>query len=132
MNKINIWFGSGENAILSNIADREFSFRGRKYYSVEHAYQTLKSGMIDEITYGRYSSGGKKYIGLQRVNRDISISLMEDLILESFKQCDTAKMALLDTGSAELTHWQDNGIWKTEFPRILMEVRDYFQKGKSI
>ena len=132
MNKINIWFGSGENSVLSNIATREFSYEGKRYYSVEHAYQTLKSGNFDDTTYRRYKSGGRKYIGLQRVNRDISLELMKELVLTSFEQCSSAKMALLDTGRSELTHWQDGGIWKLEFPRILMEVRDYFQKGKSI
>lgn len=31
---------------------------------------------------------------------------------------------LLATGNAKFTHNQDDSEWKTEFPRILMEVRD--------
>jgi hypothetical protein len=31
---------------------------------------------------------------------------------------------LLATGNAKLTHTQDKGKWGTEFPRLLMEVRD--------
>ena len=48
---INIYYGTGENAGLSNLALRPFTFEGREYFSVEHAYQTLKSGTFDEAIY---------------------------------------------------------------------------------
>ncbi len=38
--KINIWFGSGENAELSNLATRPFTMNDKRYFSVEHVYQT--------------------------------------------------------------------------------------------
>lgn len=48
---INIWYGTGEHTQLSNIAYRPFTFNGVEYISVEHAYQTLKSGEFDSDVY---------------------------------------------------------------------------------
>ena len=47
----NVYYGSGENKELSNLALRPFKYQGREYKTVEHAYQTLKSGKFDEATY---------------------------------------------------------------------------------
>jgi predicted NAD-dependent protein-ADP-ribosyltransferase YbiA (DUF1768 family) len=49
---------------------------------------------------------------------------MHDLIKASFEQNLEALQKLLATGNATLTHTQDGSKWKTEFPRILMEVRE--------
>lgn len=51
---INIWFGNGENPRFSNLAFRPFTYNGKFYFSVEHAYQTLKSGEFDQETYDKY------------------------------------------------------------------------------
>lgn len=53
-----------------------------------------------------------------------SSSIMKILIKESFRQNPDALQRLLSTGNAMLTHTQDKGKWGTEFPRILMEVRE--------
>lgn len=53
-----------------------------------------------------------------------SSSIMKILIKESFRQNPNALQRLLSTGNAMLTHTQDKGKWGTEFPRILMEVRE--------
>lgn len=55
---------------------------------------------------------------------EVSTYFMKFLIKESFKQNPDATNRLLSTGNSILTHTQDNGKWRTEFPRILMEVRD--------
>ena len=49
---------------------------------------------------------------------------MEKIICESFRQNPDKIGFLMDTGCCELTHKQDGGIWRTEFPRILMELRN--------
>ena len=49
---------------------------------------------------------------------------MKEGLLESFKQNPKALAKLLATGNATLTHTQDKGKWGTEFPRLLMEVRN--------
>ena len=61
----------------------------------------------------------------QTVTTDsVSSEIMHDLIYTSFEQNPEALKRLLSTGDAILTHTQDKGKWGTEFPRILMEVRD--------
>ncbi len=63
---IDIWYGSrhatGSNGHLSNLAARPFSLwiKGKEetckkgLNSVEHGYQTLKSGSFDEVVYNAY------------------------------------------------------------------------------
>lgn len=128
----NIYWSTGENKNLSNLAPRKFTYGGKEYYSVEHAYQTLKSGKFDETTYNKYKeSAGNKIQGTQGTDTSSNIGLMKDLIKTSFEQNPTALKELLATGESKLTHAQDNTIWKTEFPRILMEVRNELKKGTT-
>ena len=53
-----------------------------------------------------------------------SSDVMKSLIEASFRQNPQALQRLLSTGNATLTHTQDKGKWGTEFPRLLMEVRE--------
>ena len=123
---MNIWFGSGENAELSNLAHRPFTINGRSYLSVEHAYQTLKGGVFDDVTFRRYTRAGVKIAGRNRPKTENgwNIELMRKLILISFGQNPEAQKALLATGDAVLTHKQDRGVWRDAFPRLLMMARD--------
>lgn len=61
-----------------------------------------------------------------------SSKIMKALIKASFEQNPKAAQRLLDTGNATLTHSQDESKWKTEFPRLLMEVRDELRKSQSV
>jgi hypothetical protein len=56
---------------------------------------------------------------------------MKDLIKESFEQNPEALAKLLATGNATLTHTQDKGKWGTEFPRLLMQVRDELRSTQT-
>lgn len=60
-----------------------------------------------------------------------SSSIMKILIKESFRQNPDALQRLLSTGNAMLTHTQDKGKWGTEFPRILMEVREELRNAQK-
>ena len=130
---VNVWHGTGENAQLSNLAARPFTHDGRKYLSVEHAYQSLKSGNFDKATYDKYTQAGRKITGARGTKTDgnWNVALMENLIRESFEQNPAAMTALKATGAATLTHKQDKGVWGKEFPRILMKVRDGAQNQRS-
>ncbi len=131
--KINVWYGSNENAGLSNLAAREFVLGGRKYFSVEHAYQTLKSGSFDEVTYKKYSGGGQKFAGKPAKTVDnYNIELMGQIMLASFTQNKKARDLLLSTGDAEFSHTQDGDVWATEFPRLLKKVREELHATTSI
>ena len=59
-----------------------------------------------------------------------SSDVMKQLLKESFEQNPQVAQRLLDTGNATLTHNQDKSKWKTEFPRLLMEVRDELRKSQ--
>ena len=125
---VNVFYGSGENASLSNLAARPFAYGERDYLTVEHAYQTLKGGSFDQKTYDAYNrlpdATGKKIAGPRAVTKDnANITLMEGLMKASFEQNADAAKALTDTGQAGITHTQDRGVWKKEFPRILTDIR---------
>ena len=133
-NTLNIWHGTQENPELSNLAYRPFSDgNGREYISVEHAYQSLKSGEFDKETYLKSWSGGKKIIGKKgtRTIQNWNLDLMRDLIERSFEANPEAQKRLLETEGKTLTHTQDRGIWKTEFPRILSEIRQKLIEKKQ-
>ncbi len=54
-----VHYGNGQNPELSNLAFRPFAFdidstQKRGFVSVEHAYQSLKSGAFDQRTYSNY------------------------------------------------------------------------------
>ena len=126
---INVWHASGERPELSNLAARKFTFKGRVFRSVEHAYQSLKSGKFDEATSRKYafakSVEGLKIAGTlpAKTEGDYNLTLMHDLVLASFRQNPAARDALLATGEAPFSHSQADDLWKDEFPRILATVR---------
>lgn len=154
---INIYAGTGENADLSNFAVRPFTISGDKsessiriggnFQTVEGAFQAQKlvfSSMSDdekedirkqlEIASGSQArSIGRKIKDLNTVSWDkASSDVMRDLLLESFSQNPEALNRLLSTGGVTLTHTQDKGKWGTEFPKILMEVRELLRNRSNI
>lgn len=119
---------------LSNLAYRPFKYQNREYVSVEHAYQTLKSGQFDNAVYTHPDwNKVKQGAVVKKVNRNvkadtsISSTLMKALIKESFKQNPTALDLLKSTGNAKFTHnsptGNDDKFWQKEFPKLLQEVR---------
>lgn len=153
---INIYAGTGENADLSNFAIRPFTISGDKpessirvggdFQTVEGAFQAQKlvfSSMPDnekeavrkqlEIASGSQAKSiGRKIKDLNTFSWDkASSDVMRDLLLESFNQNPEALDKLLSTGNAILTHTQDKGKWGTEFPRILMEVREELRNAQK-
>ena len=161
---INIYAGTGENADLSNFAERPFVFQGYNFRSVEQAFQYAKlQGLKQQLIFAGSASSKRaaekvdelmrqimesdsgsqaRAIGKTKVNsRNIdtkdtidfyfnsiwekrSVTAMKMLLKSSFEQNPQALQRLLATGNATLTHIQDKGKWGTEFPRLLMEVRD--------
>jgi predicted NAD-dependent protein-ADP-ribosyltransferase YbiA (DUF1768 family) len=98
---INVYWGQAESAtstkILSNLAPRKFTYQGKEYGSVEHAYQTLKSGAFDQATYDAYNNlkeipgkqgpgYGTKIRGKAVTKGFDNLKLIKDLVVESFKQ----------------------------------------------
>lgn len=154
---INIYAGTGENADLSNFAVRPFTISGDKsessiriggnFQTVEGAFQAQKlvfssmSGdekeairkQLETASGSQARSIGRKIKDLNTVFWDkASSDVMRDLLLESFSQNPEALNRLLSTGDVTLTHTQDKGKWGTEFPKILMEVRELLRNRSNI
>ena len=78
-------------------------------------------------------SHGRVVKGLDSTLWDqVSPMIMKVLIKTSFEQNPQALKKLLDTGFAKFTHTQasNKDRWKTEFPRILMEVREELRNNE--
>jgi len=105
---INVYWAQAESAtstkILSNLAPRKFTYQGKEYGSVEHAYQSNKSGKFDQVTYDAYNNlkeiPGKQGPGFgtkirgKAVNKGFdNLQLMRQLVVESFKQNSNSEAA---------------------------------------
>jgi len=145
--KINIYAGTGENAELSNFANRPFEIKGYKFNSVEQAFQeakyeftkrTAEDAQIRTNIQNTASAAAIKKLGSQYSTLDTkawdskSSDIMKRVIKLSFEQNPNALNALLATGNAELTHTQDNTKWGKEFPRLLMEVRNELRPTQAV
>jgi predicted NAD-dependent protein-ADP-ribosyltransferase YbiA (DUF1768 family) len=143
--KINIYAGTGENAELSNFANRPFSIKGQTFNTVEGAFQSAKLAFTNEyLATGKLRKGDQEIINelrvvsgaeAKKIGRKIedlnsaewdkvSLNRMKSFIKLSFEQNPDALEKLLATGNATLTHTQDKTKWGAEFPRLLMEVRE--------
>ena len=108
---INVYWGQAESAtstrILSNLAPREFTWEGRRYGSVEHAYQSNKSGTFDQSTYDAYVDAGgygTKIRGKATTKGFDNLQLMKDLVVESFIQNPDSEAAKKLLQYAKFTH----------------------------
>lgn len=152
LSKVNIYAGARQNEKLSNFALRLFKYKGSDlpeimFKSVEIAFQKSKIAYAASVTEqpldvqlflndprpGISSTEakalGRKIVGLRIAEWDANSSrIMKDLIKQSFEQNPKDLEILLATGNAELTHTQDKGKWGTEFPKLLMEVRQELSK----
>ena len=130
---VDISWADGKNKDLSNLAPRPFEMKDRNgstvrpYRSVEHYYQTWKSGFFDK---NAYRSTALKPKGTKPVNPKISEQVMKEGMLASFKANPRALDKLLATGDKTLTHTMDKGHWGEAFPRLLMEVRSELKDFK--
>lgn len=122
---MNIWYGTKENSVLSNLALRPFVGKdNREYATVEHAYQSWKSGKFNMAIYSKPWKAGSKFVAKgTKTDGNWNIQLMYAVVLRSFAQNADAKNLLLSTKGSTLTHTQDTGVWRTKFPEILMQVR---------
>ena len=130
-----------------NLADLTLQ-EGQEFDTVENAFQYAKSIFlwIGNEEYAENHLSETESIAVmppqeaKKVGRNLPLTkegiamwdkassfIMKVLITESFKQNPQALQRLLSTGDATLTHTQDKGKWGTEFPRILMEVREEFR-----
>ena len=108
---INVYWGQAESKtstkILSNLAPRTFTWKGREYGSVEHAYQSNKSGTFDQATYDKYvkvGGYGTKIRGKAVQQGFDNLQLMKDLVVESFLQNPNSEAAAKLLQYEKFTH----------------------------
>ena len=140
-----------DNQLLNELGIDESSniFINRDFNTVEGAFQGMKLAFVNDpndindadnkLYKLQYATGSMaRNIGRNIKNLDTqawnanSFKIMKALIKASFSQNPDAAQRLIDTGDATLTHTQDESKWSTEFPRILMEVREELKKEKGI
>ena len=118
-----------KSPLVLNIGRRSYLFS-----SVEHAYQSLKHNDFSKPrsewtlaeVYNKDWSNSKKIKSELKENREnnSNIKIMKYLLEERVKQDSKFKELLKETGNVTLTHNKDNTIWKNQFPKLLMEIRD--------
>lgn len=81
----NIVFKSEDSlaSSLSNLANTPITYKEKQFRSVEHAYQTWKSGTFDERA---YKDSNLKPSGSKSVNPDINVYIMQELIEAKLQQ----------------------------------------------
>lgn len=127
MDIINVWYAGSSYSEFSNLTGRPFEYKGVKYISVEHAYQTLKSGKFDQRTYSRYVGRGTgiKFKG-KKANVKIKYRLMECLMNASFLQNHKILEKLVNTKGRITCRQENSKFWKKYIPKILEKIRkDY-------
>lgn len=131
---INIYWGSAESStntrVLSNLAPRKFTYDGKEYGSVEHAYQTLKSGSFDQVTYDKYITAGgygTKIRGKAVTSGFDNLQLMRDLVVESFKQ--NPEQAKLLLNYSDFTHTTNEVIDKAFLEGIRLAQKNAMSSG---
>jgi len=138
-NKINVYWGQPESEtstrILSNLAPRKFIYQGKEYGSVEHAYQSLKSGQFDQVTYDKYIKAGgygTKIRG-KGVNKDFdNLQLMKDLVVESFKQNPNTESSKKLLQYSEFTHNTNEIIDKAFLEGLYLAQKELLNNSKSL
>ena len=144
---MNINYGANQNRWLSNFYRRDFIYEGFRYKSVEQAFQYVKYFSCDysaeNLSIARQilestdpfaiKSLSKNYTNLNREVWDLVSSMfMKTFIKYSFIQNPLQMKRLLATGDVVFTHntKAKPDKWVTEFPRILMEVREELKNFK--
>ena len=126
----NIIKADGKWGELSNLSKHSFTWDGKEYNSVEHAYQTNKSGKFDRVTYQAYIDRPEalKIVGKFKADYDTNIQLMEDLYRQMLNENPDMVKLLQETEGLEIQHQlKKSDIWTKEMPKILTKLRDEFK-----
>jgi len=126
----NIIKADGKWGELSNLSKHSFTWDGKEYNSVEHAYQTNKSGKFDKVTYQAYIDRPEalKIIGKHKADYGTNLELMEDLYRQMLNENPDMLKLLQETEGFEITHQlKKSDIWTKEMPKILTKLRDEFK-----
>lgn len=135
---------SGEYRFLSNFYPAEIEYGGKRYPTLEHAFQAAKTLCPTERELVRQAKtpGRAKQLG-RRVTLvpewdQIKIGVMRDLLRKKFRDM-VLRAELLSTGDAELVEgntWRDmywgvyQGKGENWLGKLLMEIRKEIRNGR--
>ena len=149
--EINIYAGTNENRELSNFAIRPFTVNvetpsGEKQFtfqSVEQGFHFYKAMVANNpevakkilsTTNGATLKSLTNRTNLPMTSEQVkewdaqSKSVMLNLMYDSYVQNPDKAQLLLNTGNAVITHTQDNTRWRTDFPEVVMTVRNMLRE----
>lgn len=142
----------GEHSFLSNFHPCTVKYSGKRYPSVEHAYQAAKTLDPDErekIGQAETPAEAKRLGNSERLSRlgkfrtdweTQKLIMMDFLVYQKFMNNYELRERLLNTGNEELiegNNWGDrfwgkvNGRGKNHLGKILMDVRKDLRNEKS-
>lgn len=139
MNEINkIDSFRGKYNFLSNFYTANVTLDGKRYQTVEHAYQAAKTldenqrGYIWSLLHPAAAKKAGYKVTLRSDWENIKVDIMKDLVRQKFQSAFVKRM-LLNTGDAELIEgndWNDTfwgvckGVGQNQLGKILMGVRE--------
>lgn len=131
----------GEYRYLLNFYPATIEYEGAEYYSVEHAYQAMKtadlkkriplqraSGTALSTSSGKAKSWGRA-VALRPDWEDIKMKVMEDLLRLKF-EIPMLRALLRSTRGRELINWGDrfwgvcDGVGENHLGKLLMKIRE--------
>lgn len=135
---------SGMYRFLSNFYPARIDFEGRRFDSVEAAYQAMKTLDVNarQMFESLPASEAKKMGRLLKMRpdwEDVKLDIMEQLIEIKFQDA-FLQSALLDTGEEQLVegnYWKDTfwgvceGVGANHLGEILMKVRAKIREARS-
>ena len=136
----------GKYRFLSNFFGETFTFEGRVWKSVEHAYQAYKffpnEEMMDRIANAPTASMAKK-LGKQKGIRsdwdECKIDIMTKLVRRKFESSYYLRSLLIKTNDEELVegNWWGDTFWgkcygngENHLGKILMKIRDEIKESQ--
>lgn len=151
MNNTPIAFFRGVHRFLSNFFPVTIEYEGAKYYSLEHAYQAMKTTDLDLRRELQFDTGSDLSISPSKAKNwgrrvqlrpdweEIKLGVMEGLLHAKFENPELRKK-LLETGRCELIEgntWGDrywgvcNGVGENHLGKLLMKVRDEIRRQED-
>ena len=133
-----VWWGDKTNkekshAIFSTKHPITLQNKGKTFYSIEHAYQAMKSGVFDEALDAKYRAEGNRqhHVGEQpartdlvpKTGREWHLEILYQLMLKAYRNNKELAHRLVATGDAEFSHKHGDPYWQEHYPQLLKDVR---------
>ena len=125
--KINIYAGTGENADLSNFAERPFTFQGFNFRSVEQAFQYGKlQGLRNQLLFDGSKSSK---LAAEKVN-NLMEQIMNSETGSDARRLGKTKITTRSSSTRDLINWYFDYKWNEMSSRAMkMLMKDSFRQN---